>query len=269
MRSGGDDGDAIDRYGTPGGPLVVLLHGAVANRKSWLPVVAALPPVCEVWCPDLPGHGAWRDEPFGLARAIDETSGLIATAGPRGAVLAGDSLGGYVALAVAARRSPALRAVVAGGCTWSMTGVGGRLARFSDVVPALVERALGTERAERFAASLVPRMTDAATARAIVETGLRLGTRGESLRELAGMDLVRIVREIAVPVTFVNGRYDWPTRAGERTLLGAARSGSLFVSRRCGHGVGIFDPPTFAAAIVAAMDAARAATVQTPRLRAR
>ena len=231
------------------GTVVILVHGAVANRKTWLPLERVLPDGLEAWCPDLPGHGERRDEPFDLARAVDDIVDLLAKAGPRKAIVAGDSLGGYVALAVAARRPRGLCGIVAGGCTWSMTGFGGLLARLSDLPPELIVRGIGVARAERVAASLVSRVADAETARAIVAAGLRLESRGESLRQLAGIDLVELVRGIRVPIAFVNGRYDWPTRAGEGALVRAAPAATLVTSPRCGHGVGFFDPVTFAAAI--------------------
>jgi pimeloyl-ACP methyl ester carboxylesterase len=239
------------RQGTPGGPLVILVHGAVANRCTWLPVARRLPAAYEVWCPDLPGHGALRDEPFRMERALDVVAALVARAAPRRPIVAGDSLGGYVALAYAARSDVGERVagIVAGGCTWSMTGAAGLLARLSDVPPTLLERVIGSARLERFATSLLPRVTDSETARCIAAAGLRLAARGESLRELAGLDLVRVVRAIGVPIVFVNGRYDWPTRAGERELLRAAANARLVVSPRSGHGVGIFDPQAFANAI--------------------
>jgi pimeloyl-ACP methyl ester carboxylesterase len=192
-----------------------------------------------------------RDEPFRLQRALEVVAALVARAAPRRPIVAGDSLGGYVALAYAARPDvgTSIAGVVAGGCTWSMTGAAGLLARLSDLPPALLERILGSARLERFATSLLPRVTDADTARCIAAAGLRLAARGESLRELANLDLVRIVRAIAVPIVFANGRYDWPTRAGEGELLRAAANARLVVSPRSGHGVGMFDPQTFANAI--------------------
>jgi pimeloyl-ACP methyl ester carboxylesterase len=246
-----------DRYGTPGGPLVVLLHGAVANRKAWLPLARAISPAYELWCPDLPGHGARRGEPFSFRRALDDVERLVAAATGRRTIVAGDSLGGYLALALAANAPYGLAGVVAGGCTWSMSGLGGALARATDGPPALLARALGAKRMEAVFGALVSRATDRATAREIVAAGLRPEARGESLRELAGMNLSRIVARATVPIVFANGRYDWPTRAGERELLRVARTAGLVVSPRCGHGIGMFDPPAFARAIDAAARAAR------------
>jgi pimeloyl-ACP methyl ester carboxylesterase len=239
----------VDRYGSPGAPLVILVHGAVANRKTWLPAARELSARFEVWCPDLPGHGSRRSESFTLSGALEAVASLVAQADLRRAIARGDSLGGYVALALAARDPESLAGIVAGGCTWSMTGARGALARASDVPVALLTRAIGRDRMLRACDALVPLVADPDVARAIVAAGLRVESRGESLRELAGLDPVALVREIRTPIAFVNGRYDWPTRAGERALLRAASDASLSISPRCGHGVGLLDAPFFARTI--------------------
>jgi pimeloyl-ACP methyl ester carboxylesterase len=239
----------LDRYGTAGGPLVIALHGAVANGKTWLPLARLLAPGLELWCPDLPGHGARRCEPFRLAAAVESVVTLIGAAGARRVVLAGDSLGGYIALAAAAREPARLVGVVAGGCTWSMTGLGGTLARASDLPPRLVAALLGEARLERFAASQLARLTDAETAAAVAARGLRLRSRSESLSELAGLDLIPLVRAIHVPIAFINGAWDWPTRAGEKSLVHAAETATCTIVPRKGHGVGFFAPAAFARVI--------------------
>jgi pimeloyl-ACP methyl ester carboxylesterase len=241
----------VDRYGSPGAPLVILVHGAVANRKTWLPVARELSARFEVWCPDLPGHGSRRSENFTLVGALDAVAAFVAEARPRRAIVAGDSLGGYVVLALAARESEGVAGVVAGGCTWTMTGVCGALARASDAPVALLTRAIGPDRMQRASESLVPLVTGPDVAGEIVAAGLRLESRSQSLRELAGLDLVALVRQIRVPIAFANGRYDWPTRAGEGALLCAASDASLSISPRCGHGVGLLDAPFFARTIEA------------------
>jgi pimeloyl-ACP methyl ester carboxylesterase len=239
----------FDRYGTPGGKLVIFLHGAVANRKAWLPVARELSPQWESWCPDLPGHGVRRDEAFRLEAALETVEALVALARPRRVVLAGDSLGGYVALAAGERIPHGVAGIVAGGCSWPMTGLAGLLARASDLPPAFVTQLLGEERLEAWAGRLLGRWGDVATGRAIAEAGLRLRSRGESLRELAGFDPALPARAIGAPLVVINGAWDWPTRAGEGALVRAARRATLQVVPRTGHGVGLFAPRAFARAV--------------------
>ncbi len=208
-----------------------------------------LPPGVELVCPDLLGHGALRDEPFRLGAALEAARSLVASAGGRRVVLVGDSLGGYIALLAAARAPEGIGAVVAGGCTWTMNGAAGELARASDLPVRALARLAGESRIERWLAAFVPRLTDRETAKAIVQSGLRLRSRSESLAELRGVDLVAEVRRIRVPIVFVNGARDWPTRAGEGALLRSAPHASVILAPRTGHGVGLLDPATFARAI--------------------
>lgn len=91
--------------GPPGGSPVVLLHGLGATSASMLPLVSGLAEGYRVIVPDLPGFGAsdaWRaryDAPF-FAGWLD---GLLTELGVGRAVVAGNSLGGRIALEFALR----------------------------------------------------------------------------------------------------------------------------------------------------------------------
>ena len=45
---------------------IVLVHGAAATRKMWVPQLEALSDEFRVIAPDLPGHSAQREQPFQL-----------------------------------------------------------------------------------------------------------------------------------------------------------------------------------------------------------
>lgn len=96
------------------GPALVLLHGLAASHAIWQHVVPALAGRWRVVAPDLPGHGA-SDKPdagYGIAyharvvRALGEVLGL------RDVVIAGSSLGGRIALQLAADHPEWVRAAV-------------------------------------------------------------------------------------------------------------------------------------------------------------
>lgn len=257
-------GGIVDRYGTPDKPLVIAIHGAVANRKTWLPFVRVARTEYEIWCPDLPGHGARRNESFTIAAACETAEALIAEARPRKPILIGDSLGGYLALMLANRFGERLTGVVAGGCTWTMIGIWGTLARASDLLPKLLENVLGPSRVERAIAKVVPRFTDREAADAILEAGMRLAARSESLRALAGLDLAAIVREIRIPLVFSNGSRDWPTRAGEAMLLRANHRARLVLADGTGHGMGLLAPAVMLKAVRSVFADAAASTRSAP-----
>jgi pimeloyl-ACP methyl ester carboxylesterase len=86
------------------GPPLVCLHGAFDTWRTWQLVLPALERRHEVFAPTLPGHagGPPLTQP-GVVAAVDATERLLDDAGVETAHLVGNSLGGYLALALAAR----------------------------------------------------------------------------------------------------------------------------------------------------------------------
>ena len=81
----------------------MLLHGIGLDRRSWDPVVPALARHFDVIAVDLPGFGdsaLGQADPKALAEAV---AGLLAELGVTTPHLAGNSLGGWVALELAGR----------------------------------------------------------------------------------------------------------------------------------------------------------------------
>jgi pimeloyl-ACP methyl ester carboxylesterase len=95
--------------GTP----LVLLHAFPVDHRMWAGVVAALPEEQSVVAVDLPGMGQSPDgpQPPTIEAAADATVAALARAGVTRAVVAGLSMGGYVALAMA-EREPGLVAAL-------------------------------------------------------------------------------------------------------------------------------------------------------------
>ncbi len=97
--------DFVHRYGTwpasTDAPLV-LLHGFPLDSRMWTTVIGELPelPVIAV---DLPGFGKASDAetPGGLEGFADALAQALADEGVQRAVVAGLSMGGYVAMALA------------------------------------------------------------------------------------------------------------------------------------------------------------------------
>jgi pimeloyl-ACP methyl ester carboxylesterase len=100
--------------GPPDGSPIVLLHGLGATNASLLPLVSELAADHRVIAPDLPGFGgsdvprARYDAPF-FAAWLDE---LLTGLGVESAVVAGNSLGGRIALEIALRLPDRVRGLV-------------------------------------------------------------------------------------------------------------------------------------------------------------
>jgi len=78
-------------------PTVVLFHGLGASSTSFFPVIPHLRRAYRVVVPDLPGNGSSRLPPgrdhLGFAELVDVAERFVARVAPRGAYLAGNSMG--------------------------------------------------------------------------------------------------------------------------------------------------------------------------------
>lgn len=88
----------VERLGS--GPDLVLLHGWGLHGGVWASLAARLSASFRLHLVDLPGHGHSRDVPFDN---LDQVADTVADCMPEGAGLCGWSLGGLVALRIAAR----------------------------------------------------------------------------------------------------------------------------------------------------------------------
>jgi pimeloyl-ACP methyl ester carboxylesterase len=90
------------------GEPLVLIHGFTATWRCWLPVLGELVPRFEVIAPTLHGHDGGaslpaHEEPHSIARAADFLEEHLDALGVGSAHLAGNSLGGALALELAKR----------------------------------------------------------------------------------------------------------------------------------------------------------------------
>ena len=106
-------------YRAGAGEPLVLIHGFTATWRCWLPVLGLLAPRFEVIAPTLHGHDGGPPSPPGsetLAQAVDHFESLLDGLGVGTAHLAGNSLGGAVALELAKRgRARSVVAISPGG----------------------------------------------------------------------------------------------------------------------------------------------------------
>jgi pimeloyl-ACP methyl ester carboxylesterase len=111
---------AFTRFGT--GPTLVLLHGIGSARQAWDPVIPALTGDFDVVAVDLPGFGESapldaRIEPHPAALAAS-VAGLLDELGITAPHVAGNSLGGWVALELAGIHQVASLALLSPAGLW-------------------------------------------------------------------------------------------------------------------------------------------------------
>ena len=108
--------------GPPDAPAIVLVHGTRMSRGMWHPQLAALQGGFRVIALDLPGHGALRDRRFDWDEAVDEIARVIDEAAGGRAVVCGLSLGGYLAIDLAARYPERVAGLVISGASAEPSG---------------------------------------------------------------------------------------------------------------------------------------------------
>jgi pimeloyl-ACP methyl ester carboxylesterase len=103
-----------DAEGPPAGPPLVQLHGAGHDWKAGEPLLEALSDHWHVYAPDCRGHGAssWTPDEYSVQTYATDTMAFLRTVVGAKAVMCGHSLGGMVALLVAASWPELVRALI-------------------------------------------------------------------------------------------------------------------------------------------------------------
>jgi pimeloyl-ACP methyl ester carboxylesterase len=108
-------GGTLAAWRWPGtGPLVLAAHGITANGLSWQPVADALAGAVTLVAPDLRGRGrsSGLGGPYGMAAHAADLTAVLDHLGAGRTLVAGHSMGGFVAAALAARHPDRVRALV-------------------------------------------------------------------------------------------------------------------------------------------------------------
>ena len=105
MNSQANEVDSSDHFRGGAGEPLVLLHGATSSWRCWRDVIPRLTDRYDVFAPNLPGHAGLPrpTSPHTVRDLADVLERQMDSAGFETAHLAGNSLGGWLAVELAAR----------------------------------------------------------------------------------------------------------------------------------------------------------------------
>jgi pimeloyl-ACP methyl ester carboxylesterase len=183
---------------------VVLLHGSQLSHAQWTGYSALLGPEVDVVVPDLPAHGRRRSETFTWEGALETVSEAVGGGSPSAVVLAGHSLGGYLAMAWAARHPVRLAGLGLLGASAVPVGPGAALYRGV----AAVEGRLGAARMSwaldrQFDLLLPPRL-----AAVVKEAGYGFDGIPAAWAGVMAWCRPELLAAVTAPVLLVGGQYD-------------------------------------------------------------
>lgn len=226
-------------------PALVFVHGTRLTRSMWDAQRRELADRFRVIALDLPGHGTLADRPFTVEAAADEVARVIEEAVGGPAMVVGLSLGGYVAMDLAARRPELIRGLVLSGAT--AEPVGARAWPYLALAWAM-DRFDGP-RLEALNAWFFRTRFRPAIAEPIVTGGFWSRGGAVALRALTGQRYVPRLATYRGPVLILNGEYDLPFRLGARGFARAAADVRRVRLRGATHLANLDRPAAFSAAV--------------------
>jgi pimeloyl-ACP methyl ester carboxylesterase len=194
----------FDVDGPPDAPSIVFVHGTRLSRAVWRAQMDELRDRHRVVALDLPGHGALADRSFTVTSAANEVARVIDDAAGGRAVVVGLSLGGYVAMDLAARRPDLVRGLVLSGATADPVGLlATPYLALAWLMDRLDGRAADALNAWFFRARFGPVIADP-----IVAGGFWSAGGAEALRALVGIRFAPRLAAYPGPTLIVNGEWD-------------------------------------------------------------
>lgn len=205
----------------------MLVHGTRMDHREW----AAYPdllPAAEVVAVDLPGHGARLGQEFtaGAAMTVIREAVEARTPGQR-VVLAGHSLGAYLAMLYADRHPSALDALVLVGASAEPVGpLAGAYRQFAAVLPSV-----GAERMARVSNAIMRRLGARADELPGAESYAALPAAWQVVFDECRADLLE---QVECPIVLVNGQFD-QMRVHVRRFAAAGRDTRVVTVPRATH----------------------------------
>lgn len=234
-------------------PVLLLIHAFPLSGAMWQPQVAALAPTCRLIVPDLRGFGASAVPagPYAMQTFANDLVALLDHLGLQHVVVAGVSMGGYIALALLRHHAARVRALLLADTRATADSEEARLGRATNaqvvethgpgaiankMLPSLLTPA-APEELRTFVRSTIERTQP---------TGIAGALRGMGLRP----DSTDLLPKIAVPTLLLVGQEDSLTQPAEMATLRDAIPGSTLIEiAGAAHLPNLEQPAAFNAAV--------------------
>lgn len=241
------------------GPPLVLVHGFPFDRRMWAAQGVGLADVCRVISLDLPGRGLSTGIPVeadgGGARGLDRYADLVASlirsrAGGQ-AVVAGMSMGGYVAFALWRRHPDIVAGLILSGTRAGADSEAGRAARNANADIAWAEGTI------RLAETMLPRLLTASTGDEVRDRVVQMFDETPALTAIADLlamrdrpDVTDLLASITVPTLVLRGEEDAIATIDDARLMADTIRGGRFVAvPAAGHLAPMENPDAWNAAV--------------------
>jgi pimeloyl-ACP methyl ester carboxylesterase len=226
------------------GPAVVLLHPFPFDRQVWDDLVSALAATWRVIAVDTRNFGESAPGPFSIADIADDVGGLMDALGVARATVLGMSMGGYAALAFAARHAARLEALILADTRAAADTPDARAKR--DEAIALCHSAGGAAYLDGFLPRLLapdaPAPLLAAVRARAEERGPRLVAGLEALRDRP--DRTAELGGIACRTLVICGERDQVVPVAEMEGIARAIAGARFVPIQAAGHLAHLEAPT-------------------------
>jgi pimeloyl-ACP methyl ester carboxylesterase len=225
---------------------IVFLHGTRLTAAMWAPQVVALSDEFECLALDLPGHGTRSAERFSLTGAAESLANEIATRGGGGrAIVVGWSLGGYVAMELAARFPERVSGLVLAGATADPTGPW--IVPYNALAVAL--RVTPVPWLDTLHAWFFRRRYPPAIGEPILAAGFDYRAGSQAVRTVIGERFRPRLARYPGRTLIINGESDLLFRLAERSFAAVATDARRVLIRGAGHRTNLDQPEAFTAAV--------------------
>ena len=235
------------------GAALVLLHGYPFNRSMWRNQIEALGDTHRVIAPDLRGHGESEVAPATIPEMARDVAGLLTRIGIGEAVIAGLSMGGYVALSFCRQFPERVAALVLADTRASAETEEGKQNR-----AVQAERAL-REGMEGIADDMLPKLLSSGSRPAVVSRLRQMIVQTKALGAVAALqamalrdDQTYFLSQISRPCLILVGRDDVITPVKDSELMHSEiKESQLVVIENSGHVSNLEQPEPFNQALSA------------------